>query len=75
MDGMEAKKNDEAKIEFQKLVIRRKDEKHEENLETQQKDIEEAAGKVAHSTKNDRDKALNRTRENVRIREEQGAQE
>ena len=53
-------------------MVRRKDEKQEENLETIQKDVEEVAGKVAHSTKIDRDKALKPTPESVRMREEAG---
>ena len=64
MDRTEAQ-NDEAKIELQKAVMRRKDENQEENLETIQRSIEEAAGKVAYSAKNDRDKALKQTPENV----------
>ena len=54
--------NDEAKSEFQKAVMRRKEEKQEENLETIQEDIKEAAGKVAHSTKkrNEKDQVLMR---------------
>ena len=44
-------KKDEAKIEFQKAVTDPKDDKQEENLVTIQKDLEEAAGKVARSTK------------------------
>ena len=38
-----------------------------------QKIIEEAAGKVAHSTKSDRDKAVKQTPGNVIIREEAAA--
>ena len=53
--------------------MRREDEKQEENLGRIQKDIEEAAGKVAHNTKNDRDKAMKQTPENVKIREEAAA--
>ena len=40
--------------------MRKEDEKQEENLGTMQKDIEEAAGKVAYSTKYDRDKSRER---------------
>ena len=47
MDGMKAK-NDDAKIEFRKAVMDEKGEGQEESLETMQKSIEEAAGKVAH---------------------------
>ena len=71
-------KQDEAKMEFQKAVMRRKDENQEENMATKQKDIEEPAGKVAHSTKTD--KALKQTPRSSRRKahksdEEKGAQE
>ena len=41
-------------MEFQKDVMRSRDEKVDENLETVQKVIEDVVGKVAHSTKNER---------------------
>ena len=73
MDRMEPT-SDEAKMEFQKAVMSRKDEKHKENLGTIQKDIEEAAGKSGlEHKKSDRDKAVKETPENVRIREEAAA--
>ena len=50
MDGMEAQ-NDDAKNEFRKAVIYEKGEGQEEKLETIQKRIEEATGKVAHTAK------------------------
>ena len=50
-----------------------KAEGEKENLETIQKSIEEAAGKVAHTTNIDRDNAVAQTLGNVRIREEAGA--
>ena len=66
-------KNDEAKIEFQKTVMGKEDDKQEENLGTLQKDIEENAGKVAHGTKKLKRNFVKRTPENVRIREEAAA--
>ena len=71
-DRMEDK-NDEAKIEFQKAVMRKEDEKQEEKLATIQKDMEEAAGKVACSTKYDSDNAMKETPQKARIREEAAA--
>ena len=54
--------------------MRRKDEGQEEHLETIQKSIEEAAGKVAHSTKKTTEtKSVKQTPGNVRIREEAAA--
>ena len=47
-------KTDEQQIDFQKGVMRNRDEKLEENLETIQTLLEDAAGKVAHSTKHER---------------------
>ena len=44
MDGMDAK-NDEAKIEFWKAAMNEQGEGQEENLETKQNLVEEAAGK------------------------------
>ena len=41
--------NDEATIEFQKAVMDKNDDKQEENLETIEKCIEEAARNVAHT--------------------------
>ena len=49
-------KTDEQKIEFQKEVMESRDEKLEENLGTIRKTLRDAAGKVAHSTKNERAK-------------------
>ena len=50
------------KSEFLKDVARSRDEQLEANLETIQKDIEDAAGKVAHSTKKTRGKLQNEHR-------------
>ena len=59
-------------MEFRKDVMKSRDEKMEEHLETIQKVIEDAAGEVAHSTKNERNIAK-RTPESVRKREEAAA--
>ena len=56
-----------------KQEINDKAEGGKENLETVQESIEEAAGKVAHTTNVDRDNAVAQTLGNVRIREEAGA--
>ena len=66
-------KNDEAKIDFQKTVMGKEDDEQGENLGTLQKDIEDAAGKVAHSTKKRKRNFVKRTPENVRIRAEAAA--
>ena len=66
-------KNDEAKTELQKAVMDKKRRQARKNLGTIQKDIEEASDKVAHSTKNDRDKNMKETPESVRIREDAAA--
>ena len=71
MDRMEAE-NRRAKIDLQKDVMRSRDEMLEENWETIQKVLEDAAGKVAHSTKNER-QIVKRTLENVRTRAEAAA--
>ena len=42
-------------------------------METTQRVLEDAAGKVAHSTKNERETMVKRTPETVRIREEAAA--
>ena len=51
-------KTDEQKIEFQREVMRSRDEKLEENL----KAIGDAAGKLAHSTENEKGKLQNKHR-------------
>ena len=53
--------------------MNKKGEGQDEDLDTIQTIIEEAAGKVAHTTKVDRDKAVTQTPESVRIREEAAA--
>ena len=53
-----------------KEVMRSRCEKLQENLGTIQKGIQDAAGKVAHGTKNEREKIADQTPENVRKREE-----
>ena len=50
-------------IEVQKDVMRSRDEKLEENLQTIQKVIEDAAGKVAHSRKHERETCKTNTGE------------
>ena len=52
--------------------MRSRREKTEENLETKQKAVEDAAGKVAQQHRNER-KIAKRTPDNVRIREEAAA--
>ena len=61
--------NDEAKIEFKKTVMNKEEEEQKEDLETMQKNIEEAAKRVAQTTKSERDKETRRAPEKVRIRD------
>ena len=51
-------KNDEARVEFKKAVLGGGDEKQEDNLVSVQKDIGEAPGKGAYTTKSDRNRAV-----------------
>ena len=65
--------NDEAKTEFQKAVTGRKEGRESRRTLGDDSKIAKKRCKVAHSTKNDRDEALQETPENVRIREEVAA--
>ena len=62
-----------SKIEFKKTAMTKRGQDQKEDLETIQKSIEEAAKKVAHTTKSDREKEVRRTLDVVRIRGEVAA--
>ena len=59
--------HDESKIEFKKTAMTKRGQ------ETIQKSLEEAAKKVAHTMKSDREKEVRRTLDLVRVRGEVAA--
>ena len=71
-DGNQRQMN-KKKIELRKKVMESGEDKIEEDLADIQKTIEDAAGKVAHHTEAEREKMIQNTPENVRLREEAAA--